>query len=66
MQKNWYENFFQGIALDMWRKAVTLEQTRSEVDFLEKALQLPAGGRVLDNPCGTAGIRWSWPRAVTV
>jgi cyclopropane fatty-acyl-phospholipid synthase-like methyltransferase len=52
MQKNWYENFFQGITLDMWRKAVTPEQTRSEVDFLEKALQLPSGGRVLDNPCG--------------
>jgi SAM-dependent methyltransferase len=52
MQKNWYENFFSGVALDMWRKAVTPAQTLAEADFLEKALQLPRNGRVLDNPCG--------------
>jgi SAM-dependent methyltransferase len=52
MQTNWYEDFFQGIALDMWRKAVTVEQTRAEVDFLERVLQPPAAGRILDIPCG--------------
>jgi SAM-dependent methyltransferase len=52
MQKYWYENFFRGVALDFWRKAVTPEQTRADVDFLETALQLPPGGRILDNPCG--------------
>lgn len=52
MQKNWYENFFHGVALDLWRKAVTPEQTRAEVEFLEQALGLPPSGRVLDNPCG--------------
>jgi SAM-dependent methyltransferase len=53
MQKNWYENFFHGVALDLWRKAVTPEQTRAEVDFLEHALGLPRSGEVLDNPCGS-------------
>jgi SAM-dependent methyltransferase len=53
MQKNWYEDFFRGVALDMWRRAVTPEQTRAEADFLEKALQLSPGGRILDNPCGS-------------
>jgi SAM-dependent methyltransferase len=48
----WYENFFQGIVLEMWRKAVPPGQTRLEVDFLERALKLEAGARVLDVPCG--------------
>jgi len=48
----WYESFFQGIALEMWRKAVSPEQTRLEVDFLERVLRLQAGFRVLDVPCG--------------
>lgn len=52
MQKNWYENFFHGVALDVWRQAVTPEQTLAEVDFLEKEFHLPRNGRVLDNPCG--------------
>ena len=36
----------------MWRKAVSPEQTRLEVDFLERVLRLQAGFRVLDVPCG--------------
>lgn len=47
-----HENFFQGIALEMWRKCVSAEQTRLEVDFLERALRLQTGARVLDVPCG--------------
>lgn len=52
MDPNWFENFFQGIALEMWRKAVSPKQTRLEVDFLERALRLQTGSRVLDVPCG--------------
>src|SRR5580658_10190561 len=56
MQKNWYEHFFSGVALDFWRNAVTYamapDQTRVEVDFLEAVLKLAPGSRVLDNPCG--------------
>jgi SAM-dependent methyltransferase len=52
MQSEWYKDFFQGVALDVWRKAVTLEQTRAEADFLEKALECPPGARLLDVPCG--------------
>ena len=52
MDPKWYESFFQGIALEMWRKAVSPEQTRLEVDFLERVLRLQAGFRVLDVPCG--------------
>jgi SAM-dependent methyltransferase len=56
MQTNWYEHFFSGVALDFWRNAVTYAmppgQTRGDADFLESVLKLPAGGRVLDCPCG--------------
>jgi len=52
MRTNWYETFFQGISLDLWRHAVSGEQTRAEVDFLVSALEPPAGGRLLDVPCG--------------
>ena len=52
MDVRWYETFFQGIVLDMWRKARPPEQTRLEADFLARTLRLPPGGRVLDVPCG--------------
>lgn len=52
MKVNWYEDFFHGIALDLWRKAFPPEQTRLEVDFLERTLGLQPGARVLDVPCG--------------
>lgn len=52
MDLKWYESFFQGIALDMWRKAVPPEQARVEVDFLERELGLGPGALVLDVPCG--------------
>jgi SAM-dependent methyltransferase len=48
----WHENFFQGIALEVWRKAATPEQTRVEVDCLERVLGLRPNARVLDVPCG--------------
>jgi len=48
----WFEDFFSGIALDLWRAAVPPERTRAEVDFLERALRLRQAARVLDVPCG--------------
>lgn len=52
MDPKWYEHFFEGIAVDVWRKAVSPEQTRIEIEFLERTLQLQPGARVLDVPCG--------------
>jgi SAM-dependent methyltransferase len=52
MQPNWQIDFFRGIALEFWRRAANPEMTRTEVDFLEKFLQPPAHGRLLDVPCG--------------
>lgn len=52
----WWKNFFYGVALDLWRQAVTDEHTRSEADFIEKSLQLPPPATVLDVPCGNGRI----------
>lgn len=49
-RKNWFEDFFHGVANDLWRKALPEMHTSAEVDFLEK--QLGRKGRILDVPCG--------------
>jgi len=52
VKPGWYEQFFHGLALELWRHAVSPEQTRAEVDFLEQEFAAPAGARLLDVPCG--------------
>ena len=52
MYPNWFETFFEGLALDMWRGAMTREQTVREADFLASSLELQPGMSVLDVPCG--------------
>ncbi len=52
MQSKWQVNFFRGVALDMWRRAVSAEQTRAEADFLERVVARGANARLLDVPCG--------------
>jgi SAM-dependent methyltransferase len=53
---NWWSTFFNGVALDVWRRAVTPEQTKSEADFIERRLGLAPGARILDVPCGNGRI----------
>jgi SAM-dependent methyltransferase len=52
VSEHWYETFFTGIVLDMWRGAVAPEMTTAEADFIEAELGLQAGASVLDVPCG--------------
>ncbi|MEP6568847.1 MAG: class I SAM-dependent methyltransferase [Acidobacteriota bacterium] len=54
--ENWWENFFHGVALDFWRAAVSVEQTRAEADFIAAQLQLSNSTKVLDVPCGNGRI----------
>src|SRR5205823_10594352 len=53
---NWYEDFFQGVPLDLWRQAITAQQTTTEADFLIKALRLDRGSHLLDVPCGNGRL----------
>ncbi len=52
LESKWQVNFFRGVALQMWRRAVSPEQTVAEVDFLERALRAGENARLLDVPCG--------------
>ena len=53
MQPEWFETFFQGVAVEFWNRAMTPALTFVEVDFLEKTLAPPPGASLLDIPCGS-------------
>jgi len=44
--------FYAGLGLEVWRAAVSAEETAEEVDFLIEALESEPGDRLLDAPCG--------------
>ena len=52
VQSNWWEHFFEGVSVDLWLQAVPPEHTAREAEFLAHALTAPAGGELLDVPCG--------------
>ena len=49
---NWWESFFNGVAVDLWLKAIPPSLTDQEADVLVHALQPSAGADLLDVPCG--------------
>ena len=53
---NWYEDFFHGLALDLWRKAIPPEKTKAEAEFLMGALECRPGSHLLDVPCGNGRL----------
>jgi SAM-dependent methyltransferase len=53
-RSNWFETFFQGITLDLWRAVGTPELTRTEADFLQTIFS--KGARLLDVPCGNGRL----------
>ncbi len=53
MQPQWFETFFTGVAVEFWNRAIPFTVTLAEVDFLERTLAAPAGGCLLDIPCGS-------------
>jgi len=52
----WYEDFFHGVPLDLWRQAIPPEHTTAEADFLVKTLRLDPGSHLLDVPCGNGRL----------
>lgn len=52
MQQAWFETFFQGVAVEFWIRAIPPSFTLQEVSFLEQALAVSPGARLLDIPCG--------------
>ncbi len=52
----WWRSFFQGLVLELWRRAVPAEATRAQADFLDRNLMLARGSEVLDVPCGNGHL----------
>jgi SAM-dependent methyltransferase len=53
---NWFETFFHGVTLDLWRKAIPHSQTQAEAQFLVDQLNCEPGAHVLDVPCGNGRL----------
>jgi SAM-dependent methyltransferase len=56
VQSNWYTEFFDGLAVDLWLNAVSPEYSRDEAARLRQRLDLPAGADILDVPCGAGRL----------
>lgn len=52
MDSKWFETFFDGLALELWRATFPPEVTAQEAEFLIRQMELRPGMAVLDVPCG--------------
>jgi len=52
VQSNWWESFFEGVAVDMWLRAVPPEHSEREAESVARLLAVSSGAEVLDVPCG--------------
>ena len=62
VQSNWWAHFFEGAAVDLWLRAMSAEATAREADSIERLLAMPAGGEVLDVPCGAGRLALQFAR----
>ena len=56
---NWWEDFFEGVVVDMWMQAVPPGHTSREAENLERMLGLAPGAAILDVPCGGGRVALS-------
>ena len=56
VQANWWESFFEGVAVTMWLQALPPEHTEREADRLVRLLAAPPGAEILDVPCGAGRL----------
>jgi SAM-dependent methyltransferase len=52
-QFNWYQTFFNGLAIEMWHNAVPATYTEAEAQFVIEMTGLKPGQHILDVPCGS-------------
>ena len=55
-RSDWWNDFFKGPAVRLWLQALSADQTRQESDRLARLLEIPAGGEILDVPCGAGRV----------
>ena len=56
VQTNWWESFFEGVAVRMWLQALPPEHTQREADRLAGLLAASPGAEILDVPCGAGRL----------
>lgn len=56
VQTNWWENFFEGVAVTMWLQALSSEQTQVDADRMAQLLAAAPGAEILDVPCGAGRL----------
>ena len=56
ISSNWWETFFDRVAVDMWVKALTPEQNEQEAARIARVLDVPPGSELLDVPCGAGRL----------
>ena len=55
-KKDWWKDFFSGLAVDMWRRALTEEHSVMEADFIQRTIRLKPPAALLDVPCGSGRL----------
>jgi len=56
VQSNWWEHFFEGVAVDLWLQALPPAHTEREAEGLARTLAAPSGAELLDVPCGAGRL----------
>jgi len=54
--ENWSTSFFDADYVRLWSQSIPEARSAEEADFLWRTLDLRAGSRVLDAPCGYGRI----------
>src|SRR6185295_14579347 len=53
---DWWATFFEGPALELWRRAHSSDESRAQAADVARALRIASGERVLDVPCGNGRL----------
>ena len=56
VQTDWWQSFFEGVAVTMWLQALPAEHTEREADRLTRLLAAAPGAEILDVPCGAGRL----------
>ena len=56
VESNWWEHFFEGLAVKLWVAALSPEHSNREADTLTRLLCAAPGAELLDVPCGAGRL----------
>jgi SAM-dependent methyltransferase len=56
VQTNWWETFFEGLAVTTWLQALPPDHTEREGERIARLLAAPPGAEILDVPCGAGRL----------